>query len=399
MNVVMPSASGNATPAVPLRRGAVDRFPYLPALDGLRGLLVFPVVLYHFTFFGEVLGYRVAVGSYLAPSMFFTLSGFLITSLILIEHRKSDTVNWGAFWNRRFRRLIPGSVAVVAFAVIVGLLFSRAWPAVPVSDVAASLFSFKNWQSVHLESTHQGLRNLGPLGPYWSLAVEEQFYVGLSLLVWVSTRFRAWRTVLSFGLITIGTFSILRMILLDGTVTRVFFGTDVRASELVSGCLLALVIERYGWPRHKIFHAVGWVSLLLTVCAWAFLSETSSFIVGGGLALASFLNIGLICAATQSSTAFVKAFSWKPLVELGKISYPAYLIHWPVTILLKTSITGLSGWPLVLLCFVVTIALAVPLAYIIEAPIRKQRILRGWKFFALWGAINAVLIAIAMSAR
>ncbi len=377
-------------------RGAVKRFPYLPALDGLRGLLVFPVVLYHFTFFEPVLGYRLAIGSYLAPSMFFTLSGFLITSLLLIEYHSSARVNWTAFWNRRFRRLIPGSIAVVAFVVLIGLVFERAWPALSVSEIAAGLFSFKNWQSIHLENAGQGLKNLGPLGPYWSLAVEEQFYIGLSLVMWFATRFRSWRSVLMGVLLGIWVLSCIRLWTVHGSLIRTYFGTDTRASELVAGCLLALLVERYGWPRSKWFQVAGWGSLVLTLVAWAKLPEDSDWMLRGGLALAPILSVGLILAATQPTSAFARTFSFRPLVELGKISYPAYLIHWPVTILLKNEITHLNGWPLIFLCFAVTIALAVPLAYVIEGPIRHNRVLPGPSFFVAWAVLAGVLLGIGV---
>lgn len=370
------------------------RFSYFPALDGIRGLLVFPVLLYHFTFFESVLGYRVAIGSYLAPSMFFTLSGFLITSLLLVELRNTGTVDWAKFWDRRFRRLIPASVCVVVAAVAVGLVFSRAWPALALDEIGATTLSFKNWQSIAVAQDGQGLRNLGPLGPYWSLALEEQFYLGLSLVVLIATRFLKWRTVLISVLVVLWVGSVVRATTMSGSISRVYFGTDVRASELVAGCLFAIGIDRFGWPNRRWIAPLGWIALLATVAAWVWLPEDAPLMLKGGLVLAPLLNLPMIAAAGGSQSLFVRTFSFRPLVELGKISYPVYLVHWPITVLMKTEITGLSGWPLIILCGALSVACAVPLTRWIEEPIRRGRILRGWHFYVLWIGIVAALLLV-----
>ena len=205
--------------ATPPRPGDIrTSFPYVPALDGIRGLLVFPVLLFHFSVTASVDGVpaaHLAPGSYFAPSMFFTLSGFLITSLLLIEKQRTavdggaGSVDWRGFWRRRFRRLVPASLFVILAAAAIPLVWANAWGKLPTSNALAAIFSVKNWQDIHYAaSSDQGLRTLGPLSPYWSLSIEEQFYLGMSIVIGLAMLRVDWRKWLTAAFVAIGIASI-----------------------------------------------------------------------------------------------------------------------------------------------------------------------------------------------
>jgi peptidoglycan/LPS O-acetylase OafA/YrhL len=376
---------------------------YIPALDGIRGLLVFPVVLYHFSITAGVLaadgrnGLLVAPGSWLAPSMFFTLSGFLITSLLLAERERTGTVDWRGFWSRRFRRLLPASLGVIFLCTLIKALWPSVYGPLPASDVLAGIFSVKNWQSIHLESgtTAQQLRLLGPLSPYWSLAVEEQFYLGLSVVIALALRTRRATGWLVTFLVGLWCYSALSLFLIDGSANRMFFGTDTRASEVVSGCLLAVVVARFGWPQSRRWSLVGWIGLAATVVAWAKLGETDAWVIHGGLLLASVLNLALILGGLVEG-GFARAMSFRPLIELGKLSYPVYLIHWPVSLVLQPDRMGFAGWPLIGVRFVVSVLLGYALSEWLERPIRSRRALPGRQGTLLWASAATASVVLAL---
>ena len=373
-------------------------FSYIRSLDGLRGLLVFPVALYHFSLTsgaGEVF----ATGSFFAPSIFFALSGFLITSLLLVEKERTGGLDWRGFWRRRFRRLIPASVTIV-FAVS---LMSAIWPSIwagllPVSDVLAALLSVKNWQSIAVADQHV-FRLLGPLAPYWSLAVEEQFYLGLSIVVAIAARTRHMLRWLTGLLIGVGIFSIASLIVHEDSLVREFFGTDTRASEIVAGCLVAVAVHHFGWPRSRWWPLVGWVSLVALVIAWATVPEDAAWVLAGGLALISFVSVGLIGGAIVPGS-FAKALEIAPLVELGKISYPVYLVHWPVAMAMSPERMSMTGWPLIVVRFVVSVGLGYAIFRWVERPMRHSTMLAGRSGPIAWGSVgvaSVVLAAIGMA--
>ena len=199
--------------------GRPTKFKYVPALDGLRGLLVFPVALFHFSITAGWEPTRVyAPGSFFAPSTFFALSGYLITSLLLVERERSGAINGLSFWSRRFRRLLPASVAVIVAASILTAIFPDLWGPLPGSDVAAGLFSLSNWQAIRLADAGESFRLLGPLGVFWSLGLEEQFYLGLfTVVMFASARAKAMTSWLVGLLVAVGLWSIASLVLIGSS--------------------------------------------------------------------------------------------------------------------------------------------------------------------------------------
>ena len=368
-------------------------FPYVSSLDGLRGLLVFPVAAFHFSITAGW-GRTLAPGSFFAPSAFFALSGFLITSLLLVEHERTGAIDGKGFWSRRFRRLLPASVFVVLFAVVVTALFPDAWGPLPTADVASALFSVQNWWAIHLANTGESFRLLGPLGVYWSLAVEEQFYLGLFVVVVLASRTRHMMKWLVGMLVAVGAYSIVVLVVIDSSPQREFFGTDSRASELVAGCLLAVAVHHWGWPRARWWGWAGWAALLVTVLAWSLVWEDFPWVLGGVLALVSVLNVFLIGGAVVDGS-FKTFLGWRPLVELGRISYPVYLIHWPIALLMNPDRMGFSGLPLIVVRFVVCVGAGYGIFRFLERPLRSSRLSRWPVGFAVWA--GAVAFALGLS--
>ncbi|MEZ5322737.1 MAG: acyltransferase [Microthrixaceae bacterium] len=387
-------------PEGPRPAAGSGRFPYLPALDGIRGLLVFPVLAFHFSVTSATGGrapFLVAPGSFFAPSMFFTLSGFLITSLLLLERDRNDGVSWRGFWDRRFRRLVPGSVTVILVGAALPLLWKKgAWGALRPQDAFAALTSVKNWQDIaYASSRNQGLRTLGPLSPYWSLSIEEQFYLGMSLLIGLAMFTRRWTVTLTALFATAAALSVTALVGIHSTPNRELFGTDVRASELLAGCLLALAVRHWGWPTSRWWSVLGWAALALTALAWGFVTEHDAWVLNGGLALTSLLNIAMILGAATRGSSFAAVFRFRPLVEIGKLSYTLYLVHWPVALALRPEHTGFSGWPLAAVRVVVSGAIAWLVTTYVEQPIRTRKVLKGRRFYATWASVAAISVGAA----
>lgn len=375
------------------RHPRATTFGYIESLDGLRGLLVFPVALHHFSL-NSGADFLLVKGGFFAPSVFFALSGFLITSLLLVEKERTGGLDWRGFWQRRFRRLIPASVSIVFMVALISALWPGAWSGLlPVSDTVAGLLSYYNWQSISVEGEHI-FRLLGPLGPYWSLAVEEQFYLGLSIVVAIAARTGNMVRWLTGLLVAVGIFSVVSLIIHDDSLVREFFGTDTRASELVAGCLLAIVVHYVGWPTGRGWIVGGWVAMVALVSLWLFVPPEAPWVLGGGLALISLINVPLLCGAIVPGS-LANALRFRPLVELGKLSYPVYLVHWPVALLMSSERMGMTGWPLIIIRFVVSVIAGYAIYRFIERPMRQRAVLPGASAVYVWVGLGVAAVALS----
>jgi peptidoglycan/LPS O-acetylase OafA/YrhL len=221
----------------PVRR-ARARFPHLPALDGLRGLAVAAVLAFHG-------GWRLTSGGFLGVSTFFTLSGFLITARLVHEHTETDTINLRAFWGRRVRRLIPAAVLAVALVVALAASVVPAFRTNLIGDVTAALTEVANWRFWLAGRSYTALfRQPSPLLHFWSLAIEEQFYIVFPIIVWfVLVKLRRTRATLT-TVVTIMTIVCALTSLWAGVTGRhtlAYYGTPMRAAEILTGALLALL--------------------------------------------------------------------------------------------------------------------------------------------------------------
>src|SRR5437763_8816241 len=213
---------------------------YRPGLDGVRTLAVAAVVLYH----GQVKALR---GGFVGVDVFFVLSGFLITSLLLRESAVTDSIQLGRFWLARARRLLPAALVVVGVSVVVVALFFRADLRLLRGDALASVFYFNNWHQILAHRSYfEHFARPSLLQHFWSLSVEEQFYLLWPPLLLLLMRLKVRRGVIALGALALAVASAVLMgVLFKGTAdhTRIYFGTDTHAAPILLGVALGCV-----WP-------------------------------------------------------------------------------------------------------------------------------------------------------
>lgn len=381
------------------------RIRYVPALDGLRGAAVAAVVAFH-------VGHL--EGGYLGVDLFFVLSGYLITSLLLAEGRRVDRIDLPGFWERRARRLLPAlgvllvGVAVYArFAATRSELHGIRW------DGIATVFYVANWREVLTGSDYWAMFEApSPLNHTWSLAIEEQFYliwplVFVGLVVWAWRREPSPRRLATATLVTAGVLGAASLV--AGFVweavsgwNRVYFGTDTRAFALLVGVALAAATARFGpvppGRRRQVVEGAGIVGALFLAVAWVTFTGGSTVVRNGGLAACS-LAAGLVVAAvTQPDPGILaRGLSWSPLRRLGLISYGVYLYHWPIIVWLNADRVHLGGWPLVGVQVVVTLVAATASYHLLEQPIRhgyRRRARRATLSFAAGGLVVVTTVVV-----
>lgn len=355
----------------------------MPALDGLRGLAVLSVIAYH-------LHAGFAPGGLLGVDVFFVISGYLITGLLVAEWQRSGRIDLRNFWLRRARRLFP-ALFIMLFAVAGWVMLCDHARLLAVrNDIIASIAYVSNWWFIfHDVSYFASFGPPSPLGHLWSLAVEEQFYLLWPLLLLLGLRFIPRRRLL-IGLILAGAAaSALAMALLyqPGTdPSRVYYGTDTRAFALLIGAALALVWPGHNLPGQASPRAGLWIDLagcagLLTVLLMIWRTDQyDTLLYRGLLLLLSIAAAVLVAALAHPSSRLGKALGWEPLRWLGVRSYGLYLWHYPV-ITLTSPVVDTSGVNLVRAAIQVaaSIALAALSWRLIEEPIRRGALESSWR--------------------
>ena len=379
-----------------------------PALDGVRALAVIAVAVYHF---GGGSRTSVLPGGFLGVDIFFVLSGYLITGLLLGEHSRTGSISLGRFWARRARRLLP-ALCLVLLAVAVWV-----WWAAPLSDygrrradVFWTLGYLANWHLAGAgENYFASYGTASPLRHTWSLAVEEQFYLLWPLLVLglmaISRTSRGRRLVLAGAAILGAAVSAIAMALewSPASPSRAYYGTEGRVQELFVGALLAVLLSRSGVPGVARLARLAPAGLVLLVVAMAVLSDADRlYYVGGALAV-SLATAGLLAGLElRPQSALARAFSWRPAVAVGRISYGLYLWHWPVAVALPigTDLTVEERWTRQLLRVVVTGLLAWGSYRWVERPILDSGALgrSPWRVATLSVAVAGLVVAVTVQA-
>src|SRR3954452_11259098 len=382
------------------------------ALDGLRGLAVAAVLLFH----GGYLK-----GGFLGVDLFFVLSGFLITSLLLAEARERGRIHLahilsrdprrlhlGHFWAPRARRLLPALTLLLAAVALYALVLARSDELHRIRfDGLASAFYFANWRAVFATQTYWELfAKPSPLQHTWSLAIEEQFYVLWPLVMtgvvaWCARRQRllAPRVLALCGGLTLASLVAMWLAYTPGDTNRAYYGTDTRAASILIGAALAALLAWRGhtastrsWRALQVV-AVGGAAVL--AFEWIHLDGTSSGVYRGGLFAGALAGAAIIAAVAHPRRGPAhRALELAPLVGLGVISYGVYLWHWPVFVVLDAERTHVTGWPLFGLRVAVTLAIAAGSYVLVEHPIR-----RGALSAVTWRLLTpaiAVVVVIAL---
>ena len=348
-------------------------FAYQPALDGLRGVAVVAVILYH-------LDYSWMSGGFLGVDTFFVLSGYLITSLLLAEYDTTGSVSLRDFWIRRAKRLLPAALLLL---VVVAAYSRLAAPTDRLGtirgDALATLSYVANWRFILDEASYFELwSEASPLRHMWSLAIEEQFYLLWPLLVLgLLKALRGRTTLLTASCIIAAAGSVALMAVLAETdQSRAYFGTDTRAHTILVGALLAIVLRRPpsimdAAPR--AIRTLGAISLTMLGVSFVAVSDSGQwFYQGGSIAFA----IAVACVIADSvngtrSTANA-LLDRAPLRYLGQISYGLYLWHWPMIVWLTPDRLGTDGLTLDTIRIIATFGCALVSYHLLEQPIRHR---------------------------
>lgn len=368
-------------------------------LDGIRGIGTL------FVLFGHLgVGIFTGLRGVLAVAMFFTLSGYLIASGLIREMDRNDgRIALGPFYARRARRLLPMATLTVALVAAVWAITDRQ---LPMRDVVASLTYWQNWNLIESASDYGAIFGReSPFQHYWSLSIEEQFYLALPFtiigLMWLLRRRRALvgavLAVVAVGCIALGG------VLADGNQSRAYYGTDVRAGEFLAGVALAYLLAA---PRVRSFvdrvvqRRVGSLAVtavfLFQLFIWWHVGFYNDAVFPGWISVNVACTIVLIMAS-RHETPSNRFLSTRPLAHLGRASYSVYLLHWPFYLLLP------EGMPIV----VEVVAkvggatlLGLVFFHLVEEPVRIGERWRGRRLTVNLAAVFAVaLVAMVPASR
>jgi peptidoglycan/LPS O-acetylase OafA/YrhL len=341
-----------------------------PGLDGLRGLAVTAVVAFH-------LGLDAAGGGYLGVSLFFTLSGVLIGTLILDEIVTTGRFSLPTFWRRRARRLLPPALITLA-VVAVGRILTADFEATTRADVVASGLHVANWHFLAEGSSYTGLFS-GPSAVlhFWSLAIEEQFYlvVGVLAVVVASRVRRPVRVVFVVATVT-ATASFVVPIITGAGVDRIYYGSDTRSGELMVGVAAAAVLVSarrravvLATSRRLAIGATG--ALIITVALWTAATPGTELLRRGLLPLTAICSLLLVIGALLPTGPVAMIATARPLRWLGGISYALYLVHWPV-IVVADRLTDSRSPARSAVIVAISLSMAQLSAVAVERPVRSR---------------------------
>ncbi|QNO37827.1 acetyltransferase [Protaetiibacter sp. SSC-01] len=360
----------------------------MAGLDGLRAFAVIVVVLFHLTP-GAV------VGGYLGVDVFFVVSGFIITRLLLIEHVSTGRIRLGSFWLRRARRLLPALVVLLLACSSAALLVGGDVLVGLGAQLVTALTFSSNWYFIasgsdYFASTAPELfRNL------WSLAVEEQFYLLWPLvLLLVVLRLPRVARVVVLALATVASATAMALMLTPGDPTSVYYATGTHAFGLTLGALLAVVSRWWStraleWPlaARRILGTAGALSLAGLVALSIAMPGEADWAYQGGLLAVAVLTAVLIAAFLVPGSPLARAIDVAPLRWIGRRSYGIYLWHWPVFVLLVALLPDWSSepalaWALGGIAAAITVVVAALSYRYVETPIRRDGFRATWRAWA-----------------
>jgi peptidoglycan/LPS O-acetylase OafA/YrhL len=381
-----------------------SRFPYLPGIDALRALAVLAVFFYH-----ARVGWM--PGGFLGVDVFFTISGFLITSLLLREFRGGGHVKLGRFWWRRAQRLLPAVGVLIAVCLIVAAIVEPSRIDVLRGDAIASLGYFANWHFIYTHQSYfEQFQRPSLFTHLWSLSVEEQFYLFWPLLFAAGMKLFG-RTKLLLGVLAGALASVvLAWILFDPghDASRVYYGTDTHAVGLLLGVALALVWSPIELRRRRtgplvgpILDVVGVLALAYIVLSFIHVHDYDLALWHGGYLWLAVMTAVLLAVLSHPAARLGNILGQAPVLWLGLRSYSFYLWHWPVLALTRPGIdVHLPRGILIPLQLLAALALA-DLSYrYVELPFRGKarwpRVPEAWQRCARPALVLGVLAIVAL---
>ena len=331
-------------------------------------------------------------------SVFFTLSGFLITSLLINECENTGRIDLKAFWGRRLRRLAPASLVVIAGVVGLASWLSTSIEASRIKgDAISATLYFSNWRFIYSGHSYGELfATPSPLQHLWSLSIEEQLYVVVPVLIAGLFAMGLRRRAIGYVfLVAVAGSTIATMF--TNSHELIYYGTHTRAAELLLGsalaCLFGQRIEKLAVNKAKSLSTLYIVPIVGVVVLSRFSSVDSPWVYSG--ALTAFAGLSVICLIAAIQAGPVRSIlSSSPLVRVGEVSYGLYLIHWPVIVWLNSERVDLQPTALFVLQVIVTVILTLVSYWLIEQPIRRRKVLLSvrWAASSFVASVVGVLI-------
>ena len=358
-----------------------NKSKYLPSIDSLRALAVLAVIIYH-------VDVNYLPGGFLGVDLFFVLSGYLISSLIIKEYKKTGSVNLYNFYIRRARRLLPAVYFMITIGLVVMVLFNEVLLRKSHLDaIFGYIYSSNWWYIFHKLDYFDSFGAQSPFKHLWSLAIEEQFYMIFPLLFLLVNRKKkskdgTYKLNKNFLYVVLGLIIvslIAHILLFDiNNISRIYFGTDTRAFSLLVGVVGAILypMERLHakvtLQQNMVYSVVSLVSIATLITVMIYTSEYNTWLYRGGFLLVAILGLIVIISSGKQHTLMSRLLSFKPVVFIGKISYSLYLWHFPVLVLTTpVSEIGNPNIIFVILRVILTFALATVSYVFVETPIRK----------------------------
>ena len=361
--------------------------PHLVGLDGVRAVAVIAVVLYH----ADV---PWIPGGFLGVDVFFVLSGFLITSLLLVELDRTGRVDFKRFYIRRARRLLPALFLVLGVTALIVAVVAYDAAAAFRRDLPGALFYFSNWLSIFTETSYFEFIGRPPMLKHlWSLAVEEQFYIFWPAIAVLAYRFRGARAV---GLVAVAGALLSTLAMTVGSVvgnmpaevdpSRLYFGTDTHSMGVLVGAALAVVwrpgrtspvLARQARTLITVFGVLGLALLLLMFTR---LGEYSTFLYRGGFLVVALVSAVVVAAASHRGVPFGAWLGNRPMRWIGERSYGIYLWHWPLFLVTRPGAElPFDGLPALILRVGLLLGVAELSYRYVEMPIRRGALANGWR--------------------
>ena len=349
---------------------------YITGLDGIRAIAVIMVLAYH-------LKLALFKSGFLGVTVFFVLSGYLITGILISEVEEEGTIDLKNFWLRRIRRLVPAVMSMAVVIIFVSAVVNRIIFTKGCKDFLASVLGFNNWWQIFNKVSYFEAAGVpSPFTHCWSLAIETQFYLiyplillGIYKLAKSRGEGRAKRGLLFAGVtLLLALISVILMIVLfdpQQDASRVYYGTDTRAFSLLFGALLAILWEYRMVPRRlsaSVNMVLGSVSFAVLLVMTIAINGSSNFWYRGGQFFGTILTVLMVYAVSGRKTWFSRFLSNPVLKWIGDRSYSIYLWHYPIILLISKGIK--ASWWITLIEIVLSVVLAELSYRFIETPIR-----------------------------